>query len=182
MVACGASLSSSSPSSVFPFLFSSYFLSFLLFVLPLFLLLSPFLFSPLLCSPPALVLPCFYRQKTGEKEDGVATMLPPLQHVESFGQVGVLGRRLFDALEEEKSVKTKEEKNIFPLFRVSRGRRRPTVPFKMAPFRAFFFIYEQCMKWRCFGQNTPFRIKHAVSFKRKRRQKLMSKSKLVFNL
>ena len=85
-------------------------------------------------------------------------MLPLLQHVESFGQVRVLGWRLFDALEEEKSEKTKEEKNIFPLFRVSRGRRIPTVSFKMALFRAFFFN-EQCMKRRCFGQNTPFHLK-----------------------
>jgi len=57
--------------------------------------------------------PCFYRQKTGEKEDGAAPILPLLQHVESFGQVRILGRRLFDALEEEKSVKTKEEKIFF---------------------------------------------------------------------
>ena len=99
MVAGGASPSSSSPSSVFfsllfflsfSLFFSSYFLS-SLFVFFSFGL--PPLFYPLFCS----LFPCFYMQKTREREVRVALVLPPLQHVESFGQVGALGWHLFYA-------------------------------------------------------------------------------------
>jgi len=103
---------------------------------------------PLFCSLSYLLLlslcsfsPCFYRQKTGEKEDGAATMLPLLQHVESFGQVRVLGRRLFDALEEEKSVKTKEEKIFFfPCFARLGEEKYPQCRSKRHCFGLFFLM------------------------------------------
>ena len=104
--------SSLSLSSVFRSLMCFFFF-FFSFSIPLLFcslsLSSLFLsFFPSLCS----FFPYFCRQKTGEKEDRAAIVLPPLQHVERFGQVGVLGRRLFDTLEKEKSVKTKEEKSF----------------------------------------------------------------------
>jgi len=36
--------------------------------------------------------------------------------------------------------KAGEQKLLIPLPRAFRGRRRPTVPFKMAPFGAFLFF------------------------------------------
>jgi hypothetical protein len=67
-------------------------------------------------------------------------VLPPLQHVESFGQVGVLGRHLFYAFKKKKVGENRGKKNLLlPLLRTSKGRRRPTVPFKTAPFQSLFF-------------------------------------------
>jgi len=83
--------------------FSFFFLSLLCFFSFLF---SPFsllgsllscVLSSLSFSPSVLLLlscspfPCFYRQKTRERENRAATVLPPLQHMKSFG----LCRRLF---------------------------------------------------------------------------------------
>jgi hypothetical protein len=65
----------------------------------------------------------------------------------------------FEGRGREKSVK----KSSSSLSHTSRGRRRPTVLFKTAPFG--FFLCEQCMKRRRFW------IKRAVSLKRKRQQK-----------
>jgi len=57
--------------------------------------------------------------------------------VESFGQVGVLGQRLF----ERKSGGKQRNKNLLlPLLRTSKGRRRPTVPFKTTSFQASFLL------------------------------------------
>jgi hypothetical protein len=68
-------------------------------------------------------------------------MLPLLQHVESFGQVRVLGRRLFDALEEEKSVKTKEEKIFFfPCFARPGEEKYPQCRSKRHCFGLFFLM------------------------------------------
>jgi hypothetical protein len=63
---------------------------------------------------------------------------------------------------------------LLPLPRASRERRRPIVPFKTAPFQAFFFN-EQWMKQRSFRQNTLFHLKGNDG-------KIASKSKSVFNL
>jgi len=63
---------------------------------------------------------------------------------------------------------------LLPLPCVSRGRRRPIVPFKTTPFRASFFN-EQWIKRRYFGQNPPFHLKGNGG-------KIVSKSKSVFNL
>jgi hypothetical protein len=75
--------------------------------------------------------------------------------VESFfGQVGLVGVFL-----NEMAVENRGRKNLLPpLLRASRGRRRPTVPFKTTPFWVFFFN-ELCMKRRRFGQNASFHLK-----------------------
>jgi len=59
--------------------------------------------------------------------------------VEIFGQVGVLGRRLFELKEGRKGDENTREHNFLPLFLcTSEGIRKSAMPFKMAPFRAFF--------------------------------------------
>jgi len=93
---------------------------------PLFFLSIPLFLS---CSP----FTCFYRQKTGERKNGAAIVLPPLQHEESFG----LCRRLF---EREDGGDRGGKNLLLPLFRASRGRRRPTVPFKTTLFGSFFLM------------------------------------------
>jgi hypothetical protein len=60
--------------------------------------------------------------------------------------------------EEKGKRKAREGNLLLPLPRVSRGRRRPTVPFKTAPFGSFFFL-KQWMKQRRFTQNAPFHLK-----------------------
>jgi hypothetical protein len=57
--------------------------------------------------------------------------------------------------EEKGKRKAREGNLLLPLPRASRGRRRPTVPFKKAPFRSLFFFLKQ----RRFTQNTPFHLK-----------------------
>ena len=116
-----------------------------------------------------LVSPVFIGKKQGGERPGRllccrpsttqgAHLLPFLQHVESFGQVGVLGRRLFDAFKRKKIGENRGKKNLLlPLLHASRGRRRPTVSFKTAPFGLFFC--EQCMKRRRFRQNASFQLK-----------------------
>jgi hypothetical protein len=80
---------------------------------------------------------------------------------------------VFLSFRKERGRRKTGEKNLLPLPRVSTGRRRPTMLFKMASFGAFFF--EQWMKRCCFGQNMPFNLKGNGS-------KIVSKSKSVFNL
>jgi hypothetical protein len=134
-----------------------FFLSFSL--LPYFFLLF-FLFS--FFSSPVSFLPCIYRQNKGEKKtyypcpvNGTRVgwsgrplcsrpyttrgtpLLPFLQHVESFGQVGVLGRHLFERKGDEKQ---RNNNLLLPLLCAFRERRRPTLLFKTTPFRAFFLL------------------------------------------
>jgi hypothetical protein len=67
-----------------------------------------------------------------------AIVLLPLQHVEScFGQVGLVGV----VLREKWRWKQRKKNLLLPLLRASRGRRRPTMPFKTAPFRSFSFFF-----------------------------------------
>jgi hypothetical protein len=74
-------------------------------------------------------------------------------------------------------VKTKEEKIFFfPCFAHPKEEEKLQCRSKQHRFGlSFFFLCEQCMKRRRFGQNTPFYLKENGV-------KLMSKSKLVFNL
>jgi hypothetical protein len=72
-------------------------------------------------------------------------VLPPLHRPsntwKAFGQVGVLGRRLFDAFERKKVGENRGKKNLLlPLIRTSRGRRRHMVPFKTTPFLRLLFF------------------------------------------
>ena len=100
------------------------------FVLPLLLSLS-------FCS----LFPCFYRQKTGERETGWPLCCRPSNTWKALGKWGVLGQRLFDAFQRKKVGENRGKKNLLlPLLRASRGRRRPTVPFKTTPFRALFLM------------------------------------------
>jgi hypothetical protein len=57
--------------------------------------------------------------------------------MESFGQVRVLGQRLF---ERKSDGKQRQKTLLLPLLRASRGRRRPIVLFKTKPFWAFFLM------------------------------------------
>jgi hypothetical protein len=59
---------------------------------------------------------------------------------------------------ESKSGVAREINFFFPCLCVSRGRRRPTVSFKMALFW-FFFKVNSAIKQRCFGQNALFYLK-----------------------
>jgi hypothetical protein len=87
---------------------------------------------------------------------------PPLQHVKSLGKWGSLvgvflkgSRRLFEG---EGGGKQRKKNLLLPLLRASRGRRRPTVPFKTAPFRASLFFFTV-------NETTLFWAKRTVSFK-----------------
>jgi hypothetical protein len=62
-----------------------------------------------------------------------------------------------------------------PIFCVSRGRRKATVPLKRHCFRLFFFFNEQCMKRRRFGKNASFHLNENSA-------KLISKYKSFLNL
>jgi hypothetical protein len=87
-------LTVSSPILFLVFSFSSSF--FFLFPLLVISSLSLFcssllsLYSSFLLSCFLLSLPLFLEAKTGEREVGAAIVLSSLQHVESFGQVGVV--------------------------------------------------------------------------------------------
>jgi hypothetical protein len=60
--------------------------------------------------------------------------------VESFGQVGVLGRCVFYALEEEKLVKTKEEKIFFfPCF-ADQGKKKTHSAVQNSTVSGFFLM------------------------------------------
>jgi hypothetical protein len=90
----------------------------------------------------------------------VAIVLPPLHRPsntwKAFGKWGVLGQRLFDAFQRKKVGENRGKKNLLlPLLRASRGRRRPTVLFKTAMFRAFFFltVYETTPFWTEYCSN-----------------------------
>ena len=142
----GASPSSSSPSSAS---FFSFLLLFsLLFSLPSPLCSSLVLFSLFSWSPLFFPGSCFFIspvfiEKQGRDIAGATTVLPPLHRPsntwKAFGQVGVLGRRLFDAFERKKVSENRGKKNLLlPLPRSSRGRRRPTVPLKRHRFGFFF--------------------------------------------
>jgi len=130
---------------IFCFFFSSSFFFFFLsrfsplypYSAPLFFLSIPIFLS---CSP----FPCFYRQKTGERENGAATVLRPLHRPsntwKALGCVSVFlkgSQRLFEG---EDGGNRGRKNLLLPLFRASRGRRRPTVPFKTAPFGSFFLM------------------------------------------
>jgi hypothetical protein len=88
-------------------------------------------------------------------------VLPPLHRPsntwKAFGQVGVLGRRLFELFRGRKvGENSGEQKLSSPVFCTSKGRK-------------------QYMKRRRFGQNVSFNLNENNA-------KLMSKSKSVFNL
>jgi hypothetical protein len=72
--------------------------------------------------------------------------------------------------------KAGEQKLLILVPRVYRGRRRPTVSFKTAPFGAFLFFFFETV-----DKTTQFYPKHAVSFKRKWRQKRV-KIQIILNL
>ena len=164
----------------------SVFSSFISTLSPLFFLsVYPLSCAPSFCSPR---LPCIYRQKQGRDMDGAIIVQPPhdcpRRHVSFVSPTR--GRPRVSLVsgcpwstsfwcfsEEEKSVKTGEQKLSSLVFCTSKGRRRHTVSFKTAPFWVLF--YEQWMKWRHFGQNAPFHLKEKGG-------KNVSKSKSVFNL
>jgi hypothetical protein len=136
-------------SPLFFVLFSASFFS--SFGLPLLFSLFSLLFYALsfLFPPISFVLSPVFIGKTGEIEargghyaiapkTARGTQLPLLQHMESFGQVGLV--EVF--LRESWWWKTEEEKNLLlPLLRESRGRKKVIVPFKTAPFWSPFFSF-----------------------------------------
>jgi hypothetical protein len=87
--------------------------------------------------------------------------------------VGAFGRRLFEFFQRKGERKAGEKKSSSSPSRASRGRRRPTMSFKTAPFGSFF--NEQWMKRHHFGQNASFHLKEKGG-------KILSKSKSIFNL
>ena len=165
---------------LFPFLFFSAFFSlfFCFFFLSVFLFFfrSPdLLFS---CAPPVpffcSLFPCFYRKNSGERGRGghcaVAPktirgahsllFLPPRGRPRIRGYTSGFMVGVFLMLFRERGTEKSIKKLLLPLPRTSRGRRRPTVPFKTAPFGSFcFFLCEQCMKQHRFGQNASFHLK-----------------------
>ena len=120
-----------------------------------------------------LVLPCFYRQKTGETLwwGGHCWPPPPLpfQWITTPGKwvslVGVFLRKK----QERKQVKSGEEKNLLlPCSLRAQGRRRwcRSKRHRFA-FLRFLFLYiynKQCMKRSHFGQNAPFHFKGIFIF------------------
>jgi len=82
-----------------------------------------------------LLLPCFYRQKQGRDMVGAATVLPPLHRPSNTWKVvGVFLEGVGGGDRGRKNL-------LLPPLRASRGRRRPTVPFKTTPFRPLFFFW-----------------------------------------
>jgi len=94
-------------------------------------------------------------------------------HGSELRQVGAFGRRLFEFSRRKGERKAGDKKSSSSPARASRGRRRPTMPFKTAPFGSFF--NEQWMKRHHFGQNMSFHLKGKGG-------KILSKSKSIFNL
>jgi hypothetical protein len=154
----------------------SVFSSFISTLSPLFFLsVYPLSCAPSFCSPR---LPCIYRQKQGRDMDGAIIVQPPhdcpRRHVSFVSptrgrpRVSLVSGCPWSASfwcfsEEEKSVKTGEQKLSSLVFCTSKGRRRHMVSFKTAPFWVLFL-------WTV-DEMAPFWTKRAVSFKRKRRQK-----------
>jgi len=141
-------LTVSSPILFLVFSFSSSF--FFLFPLLVISSLSLFcssllsLYSSFLLSCFLLSLPLFLEAKTGEREVGAAIVLSSLQHVESFGQVGVVSVSFWKGVNvflKGKAVENKRTKlSSSHVFCTSRGRIKATVPFKTASFWALFFF------------------------------------------
>jgi len=148
-VACGAS-SSSSPSSVFffPFLLLLSLFSALFFFA---FFLSVFLLSfALLCSlfyslfPFALSSPVFIGKKQGRERPGghcAATPPSPLQHVESFRQVGGPWSASFWCFSEEKSrwKQGEEKSSSSPSSRVQ-GKKKTHSAVQNGNVSGFFFF------------------------------------------
>jgi len=133
------------PLFFFFFFFSALFFFLSFFLLPYFF----YSFSSFSLVPAVSSLPCIYRQNRGEKETyypclvngaGVGwpgrplfsrpsttlgtPLLPFLQHMESFGQVRVLGRRLFGSSGEEKAVRNRGTKlSSSPIFCAYKGKK-----------------------------------------------------------
>ena len=162
--------------SLLYFSFSSLLLFSSSFGLPLLFSLLSLLFSALsfLFPPICLVLSPVFIGKTGEIEAGggpyAATpktargthLLPLLQHVESFGQVGLV--EVF--LRESWQWKTGEEKIFFfPCFARPGEEERLQCRSKRHRFGLFFFFFLTV------HETASFWAKRAVSFKRKRRKK-----------
>jgi len=160
---------------------SSLFVSSLLFS---FSLQTPLLF----CLPSSALFPCIYRKNRGERGRGGPCAASPktargarplcffhavVGHGSELRQVGAFGRRLFEFFQRKGERKAGEKKSSSSPSRASRGRRRPTMPFKTAPFGSFF--NEQWMKRHHFGQNASFHLKGKGG-------KILSKSKSIFNL
>jgi hypothetical protein len=89
-------------------------------------------------------------------------------HGSELRLVGAFGRRLFEFSRRNGERKAGDKKYSSSPARASRGRRRPTMPFKTAPFGSFF--NEQWMKRHHFGQNMSFHLKGKGG-------KILSKSK-----
>jgi hypothetical protein len=94
--------------------------------------------------------------------------------VESFGQVGVLGQRVFKLKRGRKAVKIHGNAASFPCFSARSGEEDSLqCRSKWHHFGPFF--YEQFMKRRCFLQNT-------FHLKGKGGKKNMSEYKSILNL
>jgi len=103
-----------------------------------------------------------------------------IQHVGGHGQLSkwvFLVGVFLSFLEEEKLVKIGEQNFLLPLFSVPPGKeerlqcRSEWHSFELSPF----CFFKQCMKRRCFSQNSSFHLNENDA-------KHMSKSKSVFNL
>jgi len=140
-------------------LFSS-FSSILLFLLFFFFLWvsppSPFFvfFVPLLClyiyrQRRAVKMPCLYLVRGHGRVDGGASwgLIPSVFFVRGRPPVRALGKwglwvGIFLLVSKKEGTgKAKEKSLLLPLPRVSRGRRKATMPFKTAPFWAFPFFF-----------------------------------------
>ena len=143
-----------------PLFFSAFFLcSFVSFFSQFFFFsfgLQTF-FSLVLPSVPSFcsLFPCFYRKNSGERGRGghcaVAPktirgahsllFLPPRGRPRIRGYTSGFMVGVFLMLFRERGTEKSIKKLLLPLPRTSRGRRRPTVPFKTAPFGYFCFFF-----------------------------------------
>ena len=147
------------PSPLFLFFFrvsfsSSLYLFFLLFFL-FFSVISP------LCSLVLffLLLPSFYRQKQGRMWLGRPLCCRPITAPPTCGKWVGKSASFWEGswweIEVDGGDRGRKKNLLFPLLRASKGRRKATVSFKTAPFRAFFFN----SVWNGgFGQNAPFHL------------------------
>jgi hypothetical protein len=87
--------------------------------------------------------------------------------------VGVLVDVFLSFFGERGKRKVGEGNLLLPLPRGSRGRRRPTVPFKMTSFRSFFF--------ETVDETAPLYLKRVISFKRNGAKNVLE-SKSILNL
>ena len=157
---------------VFLLFFLCFFFSFSLSVfcsLLYFFLFFPVLYPPFFFS--TLSSPIFIG-KTGEREPGATTMQPaqkqPEGHIPSFFHRPLIGHRseviqvglwsvffmLFGERGREKLVK---KSHSSPASHVQR--KKKTYSAVQNDTIWVFFLREQCMKRRCFGQNAPFHLK-----------------------